>query len=565
MSDKDLNSQNNLAVPHTHIVVHNQSRSYKRIVLASWILIILTCSLSLVPLLGFSAWLIAIPVFLATFVLAIVTLSRGGTLHGVLILVSSITIGPVVVLFAPFIVTWIGTLLVIIGVAGSENMPQVGKLEKMDAAFADVDANETVAKTQPPIPISAAPENEPSHKQLSEAPAAPSNNEPSNLETAKSNPPSSSKPRFTAIIGDTAPIVFEIKTTSPAPRDAIASYVLGFKYRDADEFTRREFMQKLNELINEKKTNALPTDAYGITEYITLGEYDFEREAFPISKDNSIEKDRDVKVLDIPEQTSGSDLTSTTKYVVLIPGDIDPLPVKLDRAKTFGPALRKSREAMVTYIGTLDRCGEIPDSNKAQSARSIRFIKLHVSEVVLKLVNDDHAVSFAIETTESKNAKPEVLASPRNIPSQTPFTTGGHTTSPNEVAAKSNPPTPLKDPIAVFFEDHFKSISEKDIDAVVSNYANQVSYFGSIVGRDFIRKDELEEFTKWTEIRQTVTKVERVPAESNLVYKVLTINIMRDGVKIVRKEVENTFVIIEEPETILIKSQSAKVLSSAEE
>ena len=73
-----------------------------------WILLGLTCGISLIPIFGFGAWLIAGPMLIAAFVLAIVVLSRGGTGHGILLLLCSVVVAPVFVLFAPLISTAIG-------------------------------------------------------------------------------------------------------------------------------------------------------------------------------------------------------------------------------------------------------------------------------------------------------------------------------------------------------------------------------------------------------------------------------------------------------------------------
>ena len=73
-----------------------------------WILLGLTCGISLIPIFGFGAWLIAGPMLIAAFVLAIVVLSRGGTGHGILLLLCSVVVAPVFVFFAPLISTAIG-------------------------------------------------------------------------------------------------------------------------------------------------------------------------------------------------------------------------------------------------------------------------------------------------------------------------------------------------------------------------------------------------------------------------------------------------------------------------
>lgn len=85
------------------------SRGPRSVVIASWVLILLVCLLSLIPVLGFGAWLIAGPVLFVTLILGIVAIARGGTVQGVLILLMSLTVAPAFIALAPFIGTLLGT------------------------------------------------------------------------------------------------------------------------------------------------------------------------------------------------------------------------------------------------------------------------------------------------------------------------------------------------------------------------------------------------------------------------------------------------------------------------
>ena len=75
---------------------------------AGWIVIFLTCGLSLIPVFGFGAWLIAGPMLLVAFILSIVVLARGGTFSGLLLLLFTIIIAPVFIFCAPFVSTALG-------------------------------------------------------------------------------------------------------------------------------------------------------------------------------------------------------------------------------------------------------------------------------------------------------------------------------------------------------------------------------------------------------------------------------------------------------------------------
>jgi hypothetical protein len=75
-------------------------QNYKGMAVTSWILLGLTALLSIVPVLGFGAWLLACIVVPVAFILAIVILTRGGKTQGILILVTSVVVLPVFVLVA---------------------------------------------------------------------------------------------------------------------------------------------------------------------------------------------------------------------------------------------------------------------------------------------------------------------------------------------------------------------------------------------------------------------------------------------------------------------------------
>lgn len=77
----------------------------KGLIIASWLMIGLTCLVSLIPGIGFATWLIAAPVLLVTFILGIVTLTKGGTLQGILILLTSLIAAPIFLFLAPIITT----------------------------------------------------------------------------------------------------------------------------------------------------------------------------------------------------------------------------------------------------------------------------------------------------------------------------------------------------------------------------------------------------------------------------------------------------------------------------
>jgi hypothetical protein len=64
-------------------------------VVTSWVLLGVTFVISLVPVLGCGSWLLAWPVAVATLIMAIIILTRGGKTQGVAILIASVLIVPI--------------------------------------------------------------------------------------------------------------------------------------------------------------------------------------------------------------------------------------------------------------------------------------------------------------------------------------------------------------------------------------------------------------------------------------------------------------------------------------
>ncbi|PYJ12092.1 MAG: hypothetical protein DMF06_00630, partial [Verrucomicrobia bacterium] len=97
-------------------------QSYKALVVTSWILLGLTFVVSLVPVLGCGTWVLVWPVALATLIMGILVLNRGGKSPGILLIVASVLIVPLV-LVAPVVTT-----LVLGGVVSNEEHKQEAQI-----------------------------------------------------------------------------------------------------------------------------------------------------------------------------------------------------------------------------------------------------------------------------------------------------------------------------------------------------------------------------------------------------------------------------------------------------
>lgn len=80
-------------------------QSPKKVILAGWLLIGVTCLVALIPGIGFLTWLIAAPILLVTFILGIVALNKGSTTQGIMILLASLIVAPLFLVVAPIVTT----------------------------------------------------------------------------------------------------------------------------------------------------------------------------------------------------------------------------------------------------------------------------------------------------------------------------------------------------------------------------------------------------------------------------------------------------------------------------
>lgn len=109
-------------------VIQGSDRQNRSLIITSWTLITLVCLLALVPVFGFTSWLIACPILFITLVMGIIVLSRGGTVPGLIILLASLIVAPAFIFVAPFVSSMLGVGAVVS--SALETSPSDHKAEK---------------------------------------------------------------------------------------------------------------------------------------------------------------------------------------------------------------------------------------------------------------------------------------------------------------------------------------------------------------------------------------------------------------------------------------------------
>lgn len=82
-----------------------QATPYKGMAITAWIMIGVTCLISLIPGIGFITWLIGIPILLVTLILGIIIITKNGTGQGIFILLVSLIFAPIFISVAPVVTT----------------------------------------------------------------------------------------------------------------------------------------------------------------------------------------------------------------------------------------------------------------------------------------------------------------------------------------------------------------------------------------------------------------------------------------------------------------------------
>ena len=103
-------------------------RSYKGLSITSWLLLAATVVISVIPVVGFGSWILVWPVAIATIIMGIMVITRGGTVQGIMILIASVLLIPAVLL-VPVVTT-----------AGLGAYARAGELKKEKQIAENLDA-----------------------------------------------------------------------------------------------------------------------------------------------------------------------------------------------------------------------------------------------------------------------------------------------------------------------------------------------------------------------------------------------------------------------------------------
>jgi hypothetical protein len=200
-------------------------------------------------------------------------------------------------------------------------------------------------------------------------------------------------PSIIQLTGDTIPIVYEIKAAHPTSRETIAKYILG---DNMDAFSKHDFVSKLSLLIDTWVAKAKPHDLYSVTVlHHQLGQYDFDKNAFPTRIGGLGDGSGDVELVDengnhVLEQKGGSSELHT-HYLICFAnrGDVELFPVPIEKARLLSQAFKKAhsvQEVNMTFTGTLEKCVEEIDPGwNGLADTSRKRIYLNVSEIKITM------------------------------------------------------------------------------------------------------------------------------------------------------------------------------------
>jgi len=137
------------------------------------------------------------------------------------------------------------------------------------------------------------------------------------------------------------PLLYEAKAEMPTPMERIAEAISADYRTLTDEFSKHEYLEKIKPSIKRRIKEAGETQSFFVTVGTHLGEYDFDRKAFPTGFDAG-------SFIPFNNYAVYFSNTEAVRYVE----------VPLEEAKKASSALKGSRQCTIVFTGILEKCGE---------------------------------------------------------------------------------------------------------------------------------------------------------------------------------------------------------------
>lgn len=161
---------------------------------------------------------------------------------------------------------------------------------------------------------------------------------------------------------ENVPYLYESRAKIPAPDYKLAE-MISVEYRGAqDEFTKRDLFKKIKPVLDERLAQGRATTEIVIHVNTTIGEYDFEKQAFPTGFNESTY---------LPFDNNYAAVFANVQEVAF-------LAMPEDKARNFSGVLRQGRKGELAIKATV-----VGVEEKKLDAWRSKVLKLHVKEFKL--------------------------------------------------------------------------------------------------------------------------------------------------------------------------------------
>lgn len=377
-----------------------------------------------------------VPLLLVAFILSVAAMSQRRVLGGVILLLTTLAVPPV----EWFVLAAKRTHDFAENVAEKLSPEQRANYELGRRMVGDA---EKPASKPVPVVVNATPGPEPRPMAPASAPAE-TEVEAYDRRLSRAMAVGADGLRVTELNADTVPLVFAARSEAPVERETIARYLVGYPWGALDEFARHDFVEHLGEVMAQWKGRTRENELFRVTASLELGEYDFDRHAFPIPLGAELTEVLEpqpqlvarYKYVEAPRRKIGGDAGLLGLYRIgFARQSVDMLPVSLEEAKTLAPALRASgRKAEVSLVGTVGRCVE---------DGGYRVVYLTVSEMTMTLPQSGQSVSVRVAAPAVPGAgRPPEPRRPRADTEPPAPSASGASTTPDQPAMRAESAAP---------------------------------------------------------------------------------------------------------------------------